>query len=330
MKHLRHRSRLASVGLLVALGACGQGASAPPAATGEPKDPPDASTGVMMPPPRKDAAPAAITPDAAAASPDAPVIATPDAPVAIEDAEPELDGVDPLPEPDAGAPTDVRPGVIGARVSLQSDLEAKWVGPRETKTREGDVVIFTGAFNAGEIGGPKGHTPRLPLSPGHEYLFEYKIRFDGAFPWTRGGKMPGLAGGNAPTGCVNADANGFSARMMWRGGGELIAYLYDQDQGGACGNNLTTGVTFKANQWYSLKEHLKLNTGKNHDGVLQIWVDGRMVLDRSNMEYMVAAPTNLINTILFHSFFGGSTQAWAPAKVCTISFSEPYATKLAD
>jgi len=168
------------------------------------------------------------------------------------------------------------------------------------------------------------------LKPGHEYLFEYRVRFNADFPFMRGGKLPGLAGGNAPTGCVNADANGFSARQMWRTGGQLVAYLYDQDQGGECGNNITTSLNFKPRQWYSLKQRVKLNTGRNHDGHLQIWVDGQMLIDRKNMEYMAEGPANLINSVLFHSFFGGSTQDWAPTRECSISFAEPFATLLAE
>lgn len=60
--------------------------------------------------------------------------------------------------------------------------------------------------------------------------------------------------------------------------------------------------------------------------VLQVWLNHKMVIDRSNMEYMVETPANRINSVLFHSFFGGSTQDWAPSRQCSISFSEPFVT----
>jgi hypothetical protein len=181
-------------------------------------------------------------------------------------------------------------------------------------------------FEANKFGGPQGHNHRLSLKPGKEYILEYRIRFDGDFPFTRGGKIPGLAGGNTPTGCVSTDPNGFSARMMWRTNGQLVAYLYDQNQGGDCGNNITTNLNFKGSQWYSMKERVRLNTGRNNNGILQIWVDGNMVINRSNIQYMAETATNRINSVLFHSFFGGSTQAWAPSRTCSISFAEVYVT----
>ena len=288
-----------------------------------------ASSGSKPPPPEEQ-------PDAEAPAPPAPDAHPPATPDARPPAAPDVaTASDTAAAPDTAAlPPDVAPTdtavAAGGRISLVAELAAKWTQPRETTTDEGGMKVFTGVFEANKFGGPQGHTPRLPLKPGHDYLFEYKVRFDGDFPFTRGGKLPGLAGGNAPTGCVNTDANGFSARMMWRQNGALIGYLYDQDQGGDCGNNIASGVNFKAGQWYALKERVKLNTGSNHDGVLQIWVDDRLVIDRKNMEYMVAGAANLINVLLFHSFFGGSTQDWAPARQCSISFAEPFATLLAE
>jgi hypothetical protein len=278
-------------------------------------------------------APARPVPDAArqAADAAAPAMAPPDSAADPDVATPPADSAPTRPaDADAPGPDGGSPVPMGMRLSLADALAAKWTQARETITEEGGMKVFTGTFEANKFGGPQGHTPRLPLKPGHEYLFEYKIRFNADFPFTRGGKIPGLAGGNAPTGCVDTDANGFSARMMWRQNGQLIGYLYDQDQGGDCGNNITTTFDFKPGQWYALKERVRLNTGRNHDGILQIWVDDRLLIDRKNMEYMVEAPGNLINVVLFHSFFGGSTQDWAPARQCSISFAEPFATLLAE
>jgi hypothetical protein len=73
-----------------------------------------------------------------------------------------------------------------------------------------------------------------------------------------------------------------------------------------------------------------MNTGRNHDGVLQISVDGRMVLDVNNRAYTNEGPGQQIDVVLFHSFFGGSTAAWAPARDCSISFSDLHVTLLAE
>jgi len=294
----------------------------------EPEEPgvatPDAgSTGGGKP----DTAPPAPKPDAAATADSG---GSPEPEVRADAAVPG-DSAAPPTLADAGGGSEGPAFAVGVRTSMLDALTKDWTRVRETITDENGVKVFTGVFEANKFGGPQGHTHRLTVKPGHEYLFEYKVRFNDDFPFMRGGKLPGLAGGNAPTGCVDTDLNGFSARQMWRTGGQLVAYLYDQDQGGDCGNNITTSLNFKQRQWYALKQRVKLNTARNHDGPLQISVDGQMLIDRKNLEYMdVGPPANLINVILFHSFFGGSTQDWAPTKECSLSFSEPFVTLLAE
>jgi hypothetical protein len=325
-----HRAVLLATTLLVA---CSPEPPPPAAPT------PTAGTGGTSSRPTPPAEPPP-PPDAAAPSLDpAPADAAP---------PPQADPPDggPLPGPDA-APTDAAPaGVVilpGVRTSLGPDLAPRWVGPRRTILMEGETQVFRGAFAASTFGGGDGNNVRLKIRPGREYLLEYRIRFDGNFPWTRGGKIPGLGGGTAPTGCVTTTGAGFSARMMWRGGGELIGYVYDNDQSTDCGNSLTTGfctparqtglgapLSFRANTWHRIKERVRMNTGRNRDGILQIWVDDRMVLDASNRAYMNEGPSQRVDVVLFHSFFGGSSAAWAPARDCTISFSDLHVTLVAE
>ncbi|HXU84008.1 MAG TPA: hypothetical protein VN914_21585 [Polyangia bacterium] len=216
------------------------------------------------------------------------------------------------------------------RLSLRDDLAAKWTGERKSTTTEDGMMVFTGVFEPGRIGGPSGHTAKLPISPGRDYLFEYRVRFDTGFDWSRGGKMPGLAGATAPTGCVTVTGTGFTARLMWHGGGKLTGYTYALDQNTGCGNSIETGFNFAVGRWYSIKERVKLNTGSSSNGVMQLWVDDRMVIDRSNIPWMNESPTRRIDLVYIQTFFGGSTLNWAPSRQCSISFAEPFVTKLAD
>jgi hypothetical protein len=229
--------------------------------------------------------------------------------------------------PDAGT-ADGGGTAMGGRVALMDQLTALWVKERESITMEGDIKVFKGVFKAGEIGGPKGHTPRLMLEPGKEYLLEYSVRFDSGWDFSRGGKLPGLAGATAPTGCVTTSGDGFSARLMWRQEGRLIGYMYDIDKSEECGTPLNTTFNFKINQWHKVKQRVKLNTGRNRDGEVQVWVDGVEQVN-AKRPLMIEAPNRRIDVVLFHSFFGGSTTDWAPSRDVTISFSEIYATLLA-
>ena len=243
-----------------------------------------------------------------------------------DDAGPSAEDASPSPSDtamaDTGAPA------LGNRVALMDQLTKLWVKDRESITMEGDVKVFKGVFKAGEIGGPKGHTPRLTLEPGKEYFFEYIVRFDTGWDFSRGGKLPGLAGATAPTGCVTTSGDGFSARLMWRQEGRLIGYMYDIDKSEECGTPLNTTFNFKVNQWHKVKQRVKLNTARNRDGEVQVWVDG-MEQVNAKRPLMIEAPNRRIDVVLFHSFFGGSTNDWAPSRDVTISFSEIYATLLA-
>ena len=49
--------------------------------------------------------------------------------------------------------------------------------------------------------------------------------------FVKGGKLPGLFGGEGNTGGgIPTGMDGFSARMMWRGSGRVVQYVYYPDQ----------------------------------------------------------------------------------------------------
>lgn len=55
-------------------------------------------------------------------------------------------------------------------------------------------------------------------------LLTYEVAFDADFDWVKGGKLPGLRGGQDEYGCSGGRAangtNCFSSRMMWRTDGD--------------------------------------------------------------------------------------------------------------
>ena len=265
------------------------------------------------------------TPDARGTDP-----GTPDAGEPIDPTPPDAGGggTDATAPADSSPPGDAGNGTntVGMRYSLRQTVATEWVGTRRSIKMEDGMMVFTGVFQANQFGGPQGHNERLQIRPGREYIFEYKIRFDTGYDFSRGGKIPGLAGASAPTGCVTTNGSGFSARSMWRQGGALIGYLYDNNQSQACGTGITTNFRFTIGRWHDFKQRVRLNTGNGNNGILQIWVDGAMVIDRSNISYMNTGGSNRIDQVLFHSFFGGSTQDWAPSRNCSISFAEPWVT----
>ncbi len=154
---------------------------------------------------------------------------------------------------------------------------------------------------------------------GEEATFEYRVRFEGSgagndFDWAAGGKLPGLGGttqGQAPTGCtqnVGAIKNGFSTRLMWRRRGDLVVYTYFPDRDiNKCGQDITFLAGAQANRWYTLRQHIKLNTPGQRNGLLEMYVDGKLALRRTDVLYRESGKGAVkINHILFHTYRGGA------------------------
>lgn len=169
-----------------------------------------------------------------------------------------------------------------------------------------------------------------------ELLVEYRVKFDEGFDFVRGGKLPGLIGGTANTGGNRPDGtDGFSARMHWRTDGSsgsplttdranITQYLYHPDQPNATGEDFRWNDSadanweiFESGRWYHLRHRVVMNTvvdGEGqHDGIVQAWLDGEMVLDLQNIRFRDVT-TFAIDGFYFSTFFGGSGDQWNTSK----------------
>src|ERR1019366_926325 len=84
-----------------------------------------------------------------------------------------------------------------------------------------------GTFSSG--GGLQSLTDfsKFPLKPQESLYLRYYVRFDPGIDFVKGGKLPGLAGGNGNTGGHKPNgSDGWSARVMWRADGKIVQYVY--------------------------------------------------------------------------------------------------------
>lgn len=179
-----------------------------------------------------------------------------------------------------------------------------------------------------------GVISQIPIPKNNTYTLSYKIYFENGFEWKKGGKLPGLAGGTAPTGGVNGaniakSGTGFSARFMWHPNGELIAYLYHKDMKGIYGTNIKAtyqgeNYRFPTNQWVTITQYVKVNTQNNSNGVLKVWITDankkKLVIEKNNITWMTK--NNNVDKFLLSTFFGGGDVSWAPSKDCYIKFDD--------
>ncbi|MEA2002894.1 MAG: DNRLRE domain-containing protein, partial [Actinomycetota bacterium] len=126
-----------------------------------------------------------------------------------------------------------------------------------------------------------------------EIYFRYYVRIDQSWDPTYGGKFPGISGtyGVAGWGGRPSDGtNGWSARGGYHPTipennplGDTVPvghYVYHADQATIYGDNVLWQDGYlgflEKDRWYSVEQHLVLNTPGVNDGILEAWVDGRL------------------------------------------------------
>lgn len=176
----------------------------------------------------------------------------------------------------------------------------------------------------------------------------YEVFVPEDFTWVKGGKFGfGFGLGNeletASGGDWKQDCG--SVRTMWRDKGQTIAYLYLPLEGrsrdkvirsqskavqeacdGSVGKDTGINVWYKEEkvlklkkgEWNSVTVQVKLNTPGASDGVLALTVNGET---RTLKDMRFREKKNiLLNGVLFHTFFGGSTLEWACDSPQTLLF----------
>ncbi|MTK63615.1 MAG: hypothetical protein F8N15_03575 [Methanobacterium sp.] len=173
-----------------------------------------------------------------------------------------------------------------------------------------------------------------------ELYLRYYIRFNDDMAAKTGGKLPGLASAGKiyAEGCMSPNGtDAWSVRFMWGGSSstdtfhlQAYPYVVNKDELSLpfrtpeqvrCGGFVPIKTKpdlgapwydFKRGVWYAIEERVKLNEPGKKDGILQVWIDDSLVLDRTNVLYRtVDNPDTKIGRLAFESFLGGSTPDWA-------------------
>ncbi|KAJ7178104.1 hypothetical protein C8R46DRAFT_888895 [Mycena filopes] len=175
-----------------------------------------------------------------------------------------------------------------------------------------------------------------------EAYFGYNVLFPTDFEFNKGGKLPGIYGGDNASTAVSCsggrrDPTCFSVRLMWRtdGAGELYTYLpqpnnvtgefseneklcADTEDKNECnptyGASLGRGkFAFEPGAWTTVSQRVKLNTAGKADGELELFANGNSVI---KVEGIIIRDSDegRMRGIQMQTFFGGSTEAWASQK----------------
>ncbi|MCF6205001.1 MAG: hypothetical protein L3J59_15260 [Methylococcaceae bacterium] len=160
----------------------------------------------------------------------------------------------------------------------------------------------------------------------NELYISYKIRFAKNFNPVKGGKLPGLWGGDGNTNGKKATGyDGWSARMMWRAKTTAIFYVYSANMKNTWGDVNTWGkdetIQFPANEWVQVEQRIVMNSPSDNNGILQGWYNGVLELDKRDMRYR-KVNSFAIDGFYFSTFFGGEGSQWAPTRNETIDFDD--------
>ena len=152
----------------------------------------------------------------------------------------------------------------------------------------------------------------------------YNLWLPPDFQFNKGGKLPGLFGGDGPAGGKDVDGTtGFSARFMWRSGGQGEVYAYIPGKPDNRGESIDRGAwVFPRGQWVRLEEEVVLNEPGTADGQLRVWVDGALKLRHDDIVFRTNSDFG-IEGVMADIFYGGKTQEWA-APATTVLRLTPF------
>lgn len=154
-----------------------------------------------------------------------------------------------------------------------------------------------------------------------EVYFRYYLRLADDWKPTRGGKLPGISGTYGRAGWGGRKVNGtdgWSARGLFSGQREgrtpIGFYCYHADMRGRYGDHWTWDrdgfAGLENNRWYCIEQHVKMNTPGRNDGVLQAWVDGKLVFDKADVRFR-DVETLKIEAVWINIYHGGTWTAAA-------------------
>lgn len=185
-------------------------------------------------------------------------------------------------------------------------------------------TCFPAGSSAPSSGHPGGAQAELQIAagPAEEYTLSYELEFPVGFTWVKGGKLPGLCGGNCPTGSSNGPG-GFAMRFMWRADGAAEVLLSDATTTGD-GTDLGRGTWdwLADGEFHPLSETVTMNTPGVANGSIVVDYNGVQVGDFTGLTLAAAGDTEEVNALMFSTFFGGHDSSWAPTSVQTIDFAD--------
>jgi hypothetical protein len=161
----------------------------------------------------------------------------------------------------------------------------------------------------------------------NEIYLSYDFKFSKEFNSTAGGKLPGLGGLPDFGATCPSGSQGFRVHNMFMRAGKIISYHYDRTTHDFVGCPWALSdfkfnpVYFSNGTWYNITQRLVLNTFNgetpNSDGIKELWVDGRLIYQESNLKLVeIKSDTLKIDAFRLANFYGGNAVEFMPLTEC--------------
>lgn len=202
---------------------------------------------------------------------------------------------------------------------LTSSYEDSLLNMKQIEYAKDRGVDGSGCIKVSYIGYDRGServVRWIPLPyPLEEATLNFAVKFEKDFQFVRGGKLHGLGPEKPVTGGGEMHPEGWSTRIMFKGFGKVISYIYHQDKPGKWGDGSGTVVpVFTPGEYNYVSLYTKVNSpASSSNGIFEIWVDGELIVKNDSLQLRsVETESALINKFLFSTFHGGNKPSYAP------------------
>lgn len=158
----------------------------------------------------------------------------------------------------------------------------------------------------------------------------YSVKVPEDFKFGPGGSLPGLFGGEPEMADAAEDKRSaaFSARLLWRENAMLDVRVTGTGTGKGKGESATYALDHNylrlpKDTWLQIEQEIALNTPGQADGILRVWVNGEIKVDRKDMMYRTRPGEGLLGVIA-NTHYASRDLNWAPAPKSTSILLSPF------
>lgn len=185
-------------------------------------------------------------------------------------------------------------------------------------------------LSPGPRSGPSSGSGNQPTGAGFEWAPQlidgpragcasYGLYLDPKFPFASGGRLPGIFGGRTNEDREAPDA--FSTRLAWNSEGRLDIHSHMPGLASSRGiTNELNEATLPRGRWVAVDQEVVLNTPGRNDGVLRVWLDGKLSLEARNVAYRTDKDSALRGILAEVTYTRQPAQADANGRVSIAPF----------